>query len=147
MVAVKEHLQKKNETVKYYPDESYFKNYNFIKINLDSINMKFDNISELVNEIHRKDSFPYFKLKSGSLTRNIGILRNNTGHIKQSSVLSIGKDSIYIDSGYTIDNLAFLMKRHFENNGKNPLYPINAQNALMLIDLKSNSDLSDLKKY
>lgn len=132
--------------VKYYPDKSYFKNYNLVQINLDSINLKFDELSELVDEIHRKDSLPFFILKTDDYTRNIGILRNNTVYIKRSSILCVGKDSIFIDDGYRIQELMALMKRHYENNGENPHYPINAENAMIQIDLNPNSNIVDFEK-
>ena len=133
-----------NNKTKLYPNKSYFESDNLYE--LDLVNLIFKEISKSVNKIHIKDSLPFIQIENVNTTNKIGVLRNDSGHLRRSHVLSVGKDSVYVDDGYSINKLSFLMKRHYENNGKNPLYPLNDKVAIIEIALNPNEKYLELVK-
>ncbi|PQV48462.1 hypothetical protein CLV33_105322 [Jejuia pallidilutea] len=135
-----------NQKVKYYPSEKYFESNGVVEIDLYNPNINFKKIYRRVNELHVNDSTPYFEITHDDTLRRIMPLRNDWGHGSSYNILGISKDSIWKENGYPITELYKLLKKHYENCGKNPQYSISAEKAWVEVELDTNATGSDLEK-
>ena len=131
-------LDKNKKKVFFHPNEKTFLNKKKLSL-IEYNNLSFQDISRLIDAKRYHDSLTYVNIIDSDHNKHNIVIDNTSFHAKRRSLLSVGHDSIFIDKGYKIDRLKSLMKRHYENNGKNPLYPLNSKTAFIEIALKENS--------
>lgn len=114
---------------------------------------KFNNWIELIERVETiscNDSVPKITLKSENILRTIYFQNpcwKNFGCIllKEKNVIEIHNDKISKNSGelYSLDSLKNILKRDFENNGKNPSLSDNPERLL----IKISYDESEFKNF
>lgn len=135
-----------NQVVIYYPSKDLFTSNDLIKIDLHNPKLNFKRIKHLINDIHIKDSTPYILIKNKDTIRKIMPLRNDWGYKAGKNILRIVKDSIYKAGKHSISELDRLLKKHYENNGKDPRYSQRTERAWVEIEIDTNASGVELKK-
>ncbi|GAB1858720.1 hypothetical protein MHTCC0001_35600 [Flavobacteriaceae bacterium MHTCC 0001] len=146
-------------TEKYYPNKNFFDSKKTRKIDLGNNSPKPSKLPILINDIYEEDSLPYFEIiKSKNEVIKIMPLMGGmgNGYYKEDFFLSITQDSIlsYLGKNYLLSDLNRILKKHYEDYGKNACVEIsidddaslgNSALKKTLIKLTSSFENLDLK--
>lgn len=133
--------KRNEEKIKFYPNEEEFSSSKRIsKLNIEKLS--FVDICKVIEDKSYQDSISYVEIINGNTLKKI-ILTNTHPEARSRNLLTISNDSIFIDGGHEMKTIEYLMRRHYENNGRNQKYPINAKLAAIQIKLRSNSSANE----
>jgi hypothetical protein len=139
--------EKKEITVKYYPTEDVVNDSSSVVFELDSLKMNFKEFVNKCYELEDLQKQTIVELIDGDTLKKIKIHVKGNGLFYQRNILYVINDSIQKDKNYPLSDLEKIMKKHYLNNGKIDNYPDSADRALVLITLKDNQNVNDLKNH
>lgn len=138
---------KQFKTNLYYPSKQFFDENNMVKINLDSSSLNFKKITNKVISMGYTDSVvPYVQFQKGDTIKNIFLSDVSWGFISSRNRLDINNDSVFKNEAYHIKNIYSILKKHYENNGKDIEFADSAKKAFVVIELDTNAKARDLIK-
>ncbi len=138
---------KQFKTELYYPSKEFFEKNNMFKINLDSTQLNFKEITNKVINLGYNDSiYPYAQFEKNDTLKNIVLGDIAWGHIKYRNAVEIKNDSIIKNGTYPIKNIYKILVKHYENNGKNVEFADDAKKAFVIIELNTNSNAKKLSE-
>jgi len=138
----------KTTEIRYYPTDREILNEKMEIIGLDTTTLNFRQITNKIgNDYYPEPNFKEIALEfyDGPIKKTVIPYVYSGGLIKQKNVLVITSDSILIDNGYRIDELKRILKRHYQNNGKIPNYPVSAHKALIEVNIDSTKTGLEIK--
>lgn len=141
--------ENKTTDIRYYPTDREILNEQMEIIALDTTTLNFRQITNKIgNDYYPEPNFKEIALEfyDGQIKKIVIPYVYSGGLIKQKNVLVITNDSILIDNGYRIDELKRILKRHYQNNGKIPNYPVSAHKALIEVNIDSTKTGLEIKE-
>lgn len=139
--------EKKEITVNYYPTEDIINDTSSVVFGLDSLKMNFKEFVNKCYELEDLQKQTIVELIDGDTLKKIKIHVIGNGLFYERNILYVINDSIQKDKNYPLSDLEKIMKKHYLNNGKIDNYPVSADRALVLITLKDNQNVNDLKNH
>ncbi|WP_008639094.1 hypothetical protein [Bizionia argentinensis] len=141
--------ENKTTEIRYYPTDREILNEKMEIIGLDTTTLNFRQITNKIgNDYYPEPNFKEIALEfyDGQIKKTVIPYVYSGGLIKQKNVLVITSDSILIDNGYRIDELKRILKRHYQNNGEIPNYPVSSHKALIEVNIDSTKTGLEIKE-
>jgi len=126
--------------IKYYPSHFDISDFDGEIILLDSINYNFSQITDKIDFQNLILEFNDNKKTKRIIPHNF-----NIGSFKRRNILIIDSDSIYVENGFSINELDLILKKHYLNNRKNKQYSESPKKAIIGVMLDSTENSRTLK--
>ena len=107
--------------------------------------MNFKDITDWISKNQYNEIMSVIEFKDGQILKKIIPFVRGNGLYRERNILSITSDSIFIDNGYPISDLKWILKRHYANNGKDYRYSDSPERAGVEITLDTNKTANELK--
>lgn len=138
--------ENKTTEIRYYPTDREFQIDNAKLIGLDTTKLNFREITDEIEPYNVSSEILVVEFDDGQIKKRITPYIFDGGLYYKRNVLKIKSDSIQIDDGYSINELKWILKRHYLNKGKIANYSDSPQKALVKISIDTSKNGKELKK-
>ncbi|MDN3643144.1 hypothetical protein QWY87_10565 [Lutimonas halocynthiae] len=139
---------KQTNEIRYYPSYYQVSKDSVLVIGLDTVKLNFRQITNEVETYSFDNGYGnlFVEFDDGQIKKRITPFVYGAGLIREKNGLTVTDDSIYIDDGYPISDLKWILKRHYLNKGKIPHHSSSPKNAFVEMLVDTNMNGVDIKK-
>jgi hypothetical protein len=138
--------QNQSLETRYYPSDQLYFNERIVRINLDSIDLNFKEITDSMIQLESENGKVVFEINDNGILKRI--MPNDNfifGIIKSKNIFDVRFDSVHYMGWHHIDNLKIILKKHFMNKGIDPNFSDSPEKTIVQVTLDTTRTANDLK--